>query len=477
MAMAPGGSTAGDFGQSTGDTPQVDAPGLNYFVFALFFIFGGITSLNDVILPKLQELFTLSYTEAMLVQFCFFTAYLLIGIPGAELVKRVGYMRGAVAGLLTMMAGCLLFIPASQTATYGLFLGALFILASGVVVVQIVTNPLISMLGPQKTVHSRLTFAQAFNSLGTTIFPRVGSGLILGGLAGVSAKELSGAELDAYRTAESAAIVSTYFGLAVALAVIAGVVWFYRHKLPHDASAHRDAALTTPARYAAGLVPIIAGGWLVIEGEYLLQNSELPGIALLIAGPAIWLWGNPLLARTRFSFGALCIFLYVGAEVAIGSLIVGYLMQESVMGLTERAAGDLIFIYWGGALVGRIIGSAVLRFVSPGLVLAGVAAGAIALVLFSTNATGTAAGYSLLAVGLMNSIMFPTIFSLACEKLGARAADGSGIINIAIFGGAVIPLLTGMLADASGSLGTAMLLPIACYAVIAGFGVFARRPA
>lgn len=476
MAMAPMG-TATAVGEDLSDAPQVHAPGLNYFVFALFFIFGGITSLNDVILPKLQELFTLSYTEAMLVQFCFFTAYLLIGIPGAELVKRVGYMRGAVVGLLTMMAGCLLFIPASQTATYGLFLGALFILASGVVVVQVVTNPLISMLGPQKTVHSRLTFAQAFNSLGTTIFPRVGSGLILGGLAGVSAKELSGAELDAYRTAESAAIVSTYFGLAVALAVIAGVVWFYRNKLPHDASAQADAALTTPARYVAGLVPIIAGGWLVIQGNSLIQGSELLGIALLIAGPAIWLWGNPLLTRTRFSYGALCIFLYVGAEVAIGSLIVGYLMQESVMALTERAAGDLIFLYWGGALVGRIIGSAVLRFVSPGLVLAGVAAGAIALVLFSTNTTGTTAGYSLLAVGLMNSIMFPTIFSLACEKLGARAADGSGIINIAIFGGAVIPLLTGILADASGSLGTAMILPIACYAIIAGFGFYARRPA
>ncbi len=471
MALAPGMGVAGGLTSGADDAPQVNAPGLNYFVFALFFIFGGITSLNDVILPKLKELFTLSYTEAMLVQFCFFTAYLLIGIPGAELIKRVGYMRGAVVGLLTMMVGCLLFIPASQTATYGLFLGALFILASGVVVVQVVTNPLISLLGPQKTVHSRLTFAQAFNSLGTTIFPRVGSVIILGGIAGVSAAELSGAELDAYRTAESAAIVSTYIGLAVALAVIAMVVWIYRNKLPHDATAARDAALTTPARYFAGLVPIITGGWVVIQG------IELPGIALLMAGPAIWLWGNSLLSRPRFSFGALCIFLYVGAEVAIGSLIVGYLMQDSVMGLSERGAGDLIFLYWGGALIGRIIGSAVLRFVSPGLVLAGVAAGAIALVLLSTNSTGTTAGYALLAVGLMNSIMFPTIFSLACEKLGLKAADGSGIINIAIFGGAVIPLLTGILADASGSLATAMALPIACYAIIAGFGVFARRPA
>jgi FHS family L-fucose permease-like MFS transporter len=408
----------------------VDAPGLNYFVFALFFIFGGITSLNDVILPKLKELFTLNYTQAMLIQFCFFTAYLVIGIPGAQLVKRIGYMRGAVVGLLTMMAGCLLFIPASQTATYGLFLFALFVLASGVVVVQVVTNPLISLLGPQKTVHSRLTFAQAFNSLGTTIFPRVGSALILGGLAGVTASQLSGAELDAYRTAETQVIVNTYIGLAVALAVIAAVVWAFRNRL---------------------------------KGEKHEQSSVLGGFQLL--------------KRTRFGYGALCIFLYVGAEVAIGSLIVNYLMQERVMGLAEQAAGNMIALYWGGALVGRIIGSAVLRLVSPGLILASVAAGAITLLLISINSSGTTAGYSLLAIGLMNSIMFPTIFSLACEKLGAKAADGSGIINIAIFGGAVVPLLTGMLADATGSLGTALLLPALCYAIIAGFGIYARRPA
>lgn len=430
MALAPGIATSTDPATVTDEGSPVHAPGLNYFVFALFFIFGGITSLNDVILPKLKELFTLNYTQAMLVQFCFFTAYLVIGIPGAQLVKRIGYMRGAVVGLLAMMAGCLLFIPASQTATYALFLLALFVLASGVVVVQVVTNPLISLLGPQKTVHSRLTFAQAFNSLGTTIFPRVGSTLILGGLAGVTAAELSGAELDAYRTAESQAIVNTYIGLAVALAVIAAVVWAFRNRL---------------------------------QGETHEQSSLLGGFRLL--------------SRVRFGYGALCIFLYVGAEVAIGSLIVNYLMQENVMGLGEQAAGNMIAYYWGGALVGRLIGSAVLRVASPGLILAGVSAGAIALLAISTQTTGATSGYALLAIGLMNSIMFPTIFSLACEKLGARAADGSGIINIAIFGGAVIPLLTGMLADASGSLRTAMILPALCYAVIAGFGVYARRPA
>ena len=396
----------------------------------LFFIFGGITSLNDVIIPKLKELFTLNYTQAMLVQFCFFTAYLLIGIPGAKLVKKIGYMRGAVAGLLMMMVGCLLFIPASRNATYGLFLLALFVLASGVVIVQVVANPLISLLGKPETAHSRLTFAQAFNSLGTTLFPIAGSALILGGLAKVTADQLSGAELDAYRTAESQAIVHGYLGIAVALAVVAAAVWMFRNRL---------------------------------KGE---RHEASAGLA-----------GFDLLRRPRFGFGALCIFLYVGAEVAIGSLIVNYLMQGHVMALQEQAAGKLIGLYWGGAMIGRFIGSAVLRVVSPGKLLACVAVGAIALILVSINTNGTLSGYSLLAIGLMNAIMFPTIFSLASEKLGPRAADGSGIINIAIFGGAVVPLATGAIADLTGHLGLALLLPAACYAVIAAFGYYARRPA
>ena len=430
MAMAPSlvGGTEAD--PKAADGTHIDAPGLQPFVMALFFIFGGITSLNDVIIPKLKELFTLNYTQAMLVQFCFFAAYAIVGIPGAHLVKKIGYMRGAVAGLVTMMIGCLLFIPASQTATYGLFLLALFVLASGVVLVQVVSNPLISLLGPAPTAHSRLTFAQAFNSLGTTIFPPVGAILILGGLSVVAADQLSGVQLDAYRTAESQAIVHGYIGLAVALAVVAAAVWLFRDRL---------------------------------KGEQHEASSILAGFSLL--------------RRPRFGYGALCIFLYVGAEVSIGSLIVNYLKQAHVMGLAELAAGKLIGIYWGGAMVGRFIGSAVLRKVSPGLVLAGVACGAIALILISANTTGTLSGYSLLAIGLMNSIMFPTIFTLACEKLGTRAADGSGLINVAICGGAVIPLLTGMVADVTGSLALSLALPAVCYAIIASYGWYAKKPA
>lgn len=429
MALAPDLSASAALDETTADTAQVDAPGLNTFVFALFFIFGGITSLNDVIIPKLKELFTLSFLEASLVQFCFFIAYAVVGIPGARLVKRLGYMRGAVAGLLTMMAGCLLFIPASQTALFPMFLFAYFILATGVVLVQIVANPLISLLGPARTTHSRLTFAQAFNSLGTTIFPYFGAILILGSLATVSADQLTGAELAAYRTAESQAIVNGYLGLATALAIVAGVVWLFRNRL---------------------------------KGEKHERTSLADGLALL--------------KRPRFGYGAACIFLYVGAEVAIGTFIVNYLMQADVLAIPEQQAGKLISLYWGGALIGRFIGSAVLRMVSPGLLLAGVAAGAITLLALSANSTGTLAGYSLLAVGLMNAIMFPTIFSLACEKLGPRAADGSGIINVAICGGAVVPVLYGALADAT-SLAFALVLPAVCYAIIAGFGIFARKPA
>ncbi|GAB5352814.1 sugar MFS transporter [Qipengyuania sp. 483] len=430
MALAPDVASSTDPAPIDADDTGIHAPGLNYFVFGLFFIFGGITSLNDVIIPKLKELFTLNYTQAMLVQFCFFTAYLVVGIPGAKLVKRLGYMRGAVAGLLTMMVGCLLFIPASQTATYAIFLFALFVLASGVVIVQVVANPLISLLGPQRTAHSRLTFAQAFNSLGTTIFPIVGSIVILGSLANVSADQLSGAELTAYRQAESEAIWQGYLGVACLIALVALAVWLFRNRL---------------------------------QGEKHEASSGLAGFDLL--------------KRSRFGYGALCIFVYVGAEVSIGSIIINYLAQDRVLGQPESVIGWMIGLYWGGAMVGRFIGSYFLRIFSPGKILAFNATGSILLIIISALTSGELAAYSLLAVGLMNSIMFPTIFSLACEKLGPRAADGSGIINVAIFGGAVVPLLFGVLADTSGSLAFALILPIICYAIIAGFGIFARKPA
>ena len=424
MALAPAQPTA------TADTGQgVNAPDLQIFVFALFFIFGGITSLNDVIIPKLKDLFTLNYFQALLVQSAFFAAYFIFSIPAAAIVRKAGYLRSASIGLVIMTAGCLLFIPASQSGQFGVFLFALFVLAAGITMVQVVANPLISLLGKPSTTSSRLTFAQAFNSLGTTIFPIVGSIVILGSLARIDPRTLTGAALDAYRTAETQVVVNTYLALALALVIVAGVVWTRRNRLPN----------------------------VVEDSGSVLRAFNLLG-------------------RPRFGFGAACIFLYVGAEVAIGSLIVNYLIQADVFGIGAATAGTYVGFYWGGAMVGRFIGAVVLRLVSPGKVLAAVATGSITLILVSANSTGPLAGWALLTIGLMNSIMFPTIFSLASEGLGKRAAEGSGIIAMAIVGGAVIPPLTGLIADAS-SLRFALILPATCYAIIAAYGVYARRPA
>jgi len=406
-----------------------DAPDLRVFVFGLFFIFGGITSLNDIIIPKMKELFTLDHATAMLVQSAFFLAYALFSIPAAAIVRNAGYMRTASIGLVMMTAGCLLFIPAADQASFGMFLFALFVLGAGITVVQVVANPLISALGPPRSASSRLTFAQGFNSLGTTIFPYAGSALILGGLATIDPTRLSGAALDAYRTESARAVVHTYIGLAIALLIVAAVVWSRRNRL---------------------------------QDEQDQTGSIFHAFTLL--------------KRPRFAMGTACIFLYVGAEVAIGSLIVNYLMQPTVMGLSDVVAGQHVAVYWGGALVGRFIGAYVLNRVSPGKVLAGAAAGTLLLILISANCEGATSGWALLAIGLMNSVMFPTIFSLASDGLGKRAAEGSGVIATAIVGGAIIPYLTGVLADAAGSLHFALLLPATCYAVILAYGVYARQP-
>jgi FHS family L-fucose permease-like MFS transporter len=284
------------------------------------------------------------------------------------------------------------------------------------------------MLGPARTASSRLTFAQAFNSLGTTIFPYVGSILILGSLASIDPATLSGAALDAFRGTETQVVVHTYMGLAVALVLVAAVMWFRRKSL-----------------------------------------VEAP------AAPTPILRAFNLLARPRFAFGALCIFLYVGGEVAIGSVIVNYLMQSSVLGLAGGAAGKHLPFYWGGAMVGRFIGAWLLRLFAPGKVLACAAAAVIVLLTVSANTMGLVSGWSLLAIGLFNSIMFPTIFTLASEGLGTRAAEGSGVICVAIVGGAVVPLATGTAADVWG-LKHALIVPAVCYFTILAYGWFARRP-
>ncbi|WAH61119.1 sugar MFS transporter [Pseudomonas silvicola] len=403
---------------------------LSLFVFSLFFIFGSITSLNDVLIPKLKSLFSLSYAEAMLVQSSFFLAYFIASIPAGLLIARIGYMRAAAIGLLTMAAGCLLFIPATQVGLFGAFLGALFILATGVTVVQVVSNPLICLLGSPTTAHSRVTFAHAFNSLGTTVAPYLGAILILGSINEIDPSSLSPTALTAFLAKEAEVISNTYAGIALALLAVAMVVWQQRKQLP---------ASTNPQR-----------------------ANPLAALSLL--------------KQPRFALGAACLFFYVGAEVAIGSLLTNFLMLDSTFGFNAELAGKHVAYYWGGAMVGRFIGAALLRHVAPGKLLAGAATVVIVLIAIAANTTGSTAGWSILAIGLFNSVMFPTIFALASEGLGARAAQGSGLICCAIVGGAIIPPLTGLAADLS-NLSCALIVPAVCYAAIGFYGWYARRAA
>lgn len=398
-------------------------------VVALFFLWGGLTSLNDILIPKLKGLFSLSYAEAMLTQFAFFMAYFIVSIPAGALIARIGYLKGIVVGLVTMAVGCLMFVPASSSGIYPAFLAALFVLAAGITILQVGANPLIANLGDPATSHSRLTLAQAFNSLGTTLFPPVGALVILGSMSKVDPAGLAPAERALFLAKEAGVIGHAYIAIAMILLFVA--LFFFL----------RRAAIT--------------GG---------------QGASASLAG------SFALLRRGRLAGGVAALFLYVGAEVAIGSMLVSYLAQDRVMALSEQVAGTMIALYWGGAMAGRFVGAMLLRRFRPGLVLATVCIGAVLLIALSALSTGAVAGYAILAVGLMNAIMFPTIFSLGIEGLGERTPQGSGLLCMAIVGGAIIPLLTGAIADAT-SLAMALAIPASCYLLIAIYGWSARNPA
>lgn len=411
------------------------APGANYLaplavLTSLFFMWGFLTCLNDIIIPHLKAVFELSYAKAMLIQFAFFTAYAVVSLPAGGLVARLGYGRGIVAGLSIMGCSCLLFVPAAATASYPLFLGALFILAGGITILQVAANPLIANLGTPDSAHSRLTLAQAFNSLGTTVMPFIGAQLILGDIANVDSASLSGEALVGFQAREAAVVGHSYLGLSLVLFVVAALFWAWREHLG-------------------------------TRGE---PTAKLAGSLELLK------------RRPRLAFGVAAIFLYVGAEVTIGSFLVSYLMLPSTLGLSAHSAGEYISLYWGGAMVGRFIGAVLLRRIAAGRLLAAVAIGAGALALLSAASQGGLAAWSLIAVGLMNAIMFPTIFSLAVERMGVETPRASGLLCMAIVGGALVPLLAGAIADES-NIASALIVPALCYAVIAGFGWHARRPA
>ncbi|MDP2392645.1 MAG: L-fucose:H+ symporter permease [Methylococcaceae bacterium] len=395
---------------------------------SLFFIWGFITALNDILVPHLKAVFTLSYTEAMLIQFCFFTAYFVMSVPSGYLVEKIAYKGGIIVGLAVAGTACLLFYPAAALHSYPLFLTAFFVLASGITLLQVSANPYVTVLGAAETASSRLTLTQAFNSLGTTLAPYFGSLLILS-TAVKSADEiklLNAEELSIYQAAEAAAVQNPYLCLAAVLFFMAAI--FALLKLPNIS--------TETQQQETGLV----------DDD---RNSA-------------WQYSHLVL-------GALAIFVYVGGEVSIGSFLVSFLGEPSIAGLPEQEAGKYVSFYWGGAMVGRFVGAAVMQKIHPGKVLAFNALSAVSLVLATMLGSGHFAMVTILAVGLCNSIMFPTIFSLALTGLGRHTGQGSGILCAAIVGGAILPLLQGVFADHIG-IQHAFFIPLLCYLYISYYG-------
>ena len=393
---------------STATVAEGQVQGKQTFAFiamtCLFFFWGFITVLNDILIPFLKESFDLNYTQAMLVQFCFFGAYFIVSPFAGRLIDKVGYQQGIVIGLLTTAAGCCLFYPSASLHLYPLFLFGFFVLASGITILQVAANPYVAALGPEKTAASRLNLAQAANSFGTTVGPIVGAALILGVVA-----------------ADASAVQGPYLMIA-ALLVVAAIV-FRSIKLP---------VLTH------------------METEEKAEGS-------------VW-------EHRHLVLGALAIFLYVGGEVSIGSFLVNYFSESSIGGLTTAEAGEMVAYYWGAAMIGRLIGAVLMNYVADTKYLAINAVIAIVMIVVSMNTSGSLAMWSILAVGFFNSIMFPTIFTLAVKGLGSMTSKGSGFVCQAIVGGALIPLVQGVAADTMG-IQLSFIVPMLCYIYIGWYAL------
>lgn len=409
--------------------------GRNYFrplaiVTTLFFMWGFLTCLNDILVPHLKSIFDLSYAGVMLIQFSFFSAYLIFSVPCAKVVDWIGYQRTMVVGLLTMAVGAFLFVPAALAPSYPLFLSALMVLAAGITALQVAANPYVIVLGDPKTGSSRLNLTQAFNSLGTTIAPKIGGLFILAAapLAIEELRKLPPDALHAYRLHEAASVKLPYIVIGIALVLLAIVIG--ASKLPKIESAQHHL------------------------GERVNDS----------------VWRHPNLV-----FGAIAIFTYVGAEVAIGSFLVNYFGQPEIANLTPREAAGYVSFYWGAAMIGRFVGAALLQRVRTSRLLAVCTLCAATLVTVSMLTTGHVAMWSILAIGLFNSVMFPNIFALGIAELGPLTGDASGILNMAIVGGAVIPVLQGAIADRIG-IHHAFLLPVVCYLYILYYALSGSKP-
>jgi FHS family L-fucose permease-like MFS transporter len=395
---------------------------------SLFFMWGFITVLNDILIPHLKAVFDLNYTQSLLIQFVWFIAYGVASFPAAKLIERIGYKRSMVVGLGIMALGALGFLPAAQFASYGVFLAALFVLACGITLLQVAANPYVAVIGPARTASFRLNLVQAFNSLGTFVAPTFGALLILG--RSTSGTVAAGTALtSAQRLADAQSVQAPYVLIAIVLVVIAVVIGLF--KLP-------DLGAATQRTDAA-------------ERR-----------------------GQSLLAHRNLVFGVPAIAFYVLAEICVGSLLISYIQQPDIAGLSAEAASRYLTFLWGGMMVGRFIGAFVMRVIAPERLLAFNAAVALVLVLYGVVGHGHAAMYALVAVGLFHSIMFPTIFTLGIKGLGPLTEEGSGLLIMAIAGGA---LATGQawIADHYG-LHISFLVPAACELYVLFYALWGCKP-
>ena len=398
----------------------------------IFFMWGLITVLNDVLIPHLKALFTLNYFEVMLVQSTFFGAYFIMSLPSGKFLAHYGYRASIIGGLIVTGFGALLFLPAATARSYPLFLFAFFVLASGITLLQVAANPYVSLLGAPERASSRLNLAQALNSLGTALPGYFGGMLILSTavLGAAELAKLSPAAQVAYKLQQAHSVQGPYIGIALVLFVLALAVWLFR--LPRL----ENTAETDDARH---------------RFADALQHRR------------VW-------------FGMAAIFLYVGAEVSIGSFMINYISLPGIGNMPEARAAGFVSLYWGGAMIGRFIGSALLTRIDTRKLLAFNAVIAGLLVLTTMLTHGHLAMWSVVAIGLFNSVMFPNIFTLGIEKFGPLTGKVSSLLVMAIVGGAVIPLLQGVLADHVG-VHHAFVLPLLCYAYIVFYSLKGSRVA